>query len=323
MRIVRHQVATNDGWRLDVKQTLDPARHNPRFRPVTIVPGYGMNAFIFGYHPTGLSMEAYLAHAGFEVWSLNLRGQGASRLADRRTTPRFGLRELALVDLPAAVDFIAARNAGGHERVDLIGCSLGGTIVYAYAGIFGAARIGAIVGMGAPLRWEAIHPVLKFAFGSPAVAGLLRIKHTRAIARCGLPLLKRVPRLLSIYLHPEIVDLSQAETLAETVEDPRPELNREIAAWIRDQDLILDGENVTERFRSVARPLFIMLANADGIVPPATVLSAESAAASAVKDVYTAGDERVKLAHADMFVSEYAQQMVFEPLAAWLARQNG
>ena len=33
------------------------------------------------------------------------------------------------------------------------------------------------------------------------------------------------------------------------------------------------------------------------------------------------GDDHVKFAHADMFVSDYAQEMVFLPVAQWLKRQ--
>ena len=57
--------------------------------PVVILPGYGMNSFIFGFHPRGLSLEAYLASRGIEVWSVDLRGQGRARSTGG--DDRFGL----------------------------------------------------------------------------------------------------------------------------------------------------------------------------------------------------------------------------------------
>src|ERR1051326_6861472 len=48
-------------------------------RPVVIVPGYGMNSFIFGFHPQERSLEATLAHRGLVVYAADLRGQGRSR----------------------------------------------------------------------------------------------------------------------------------------------------------------------------------------------------------------------------------------------------
>ena len=59
-----------------------------------IIPGYQMNSSIFGYHPTGASIEDHLAARGLEVWSVDLRGQGASVRTWGGT--KFGLPELAV-----------------------------------------------------------------------------------------------------------------------------------------------------------------------------------------------------------------------------------
>ena len=45
-------------------------------------------------------------------------------------------------------------------------------------------------------------------------------------------MLTRFPSLLSIYMNATHVDLTQAGTLAETVEDPNPRVNRDIARWM-------------------------------------------------------------------------------------------
>ncbi len=316
-----HHVSNGDGWRLALKRIVDPERRDPALRPLVIVPGYGMNAFIFGYHPQGDSMEDYLAKAGFEVWSINLRNQGPTIREGGRK--EYGFREVVLTDLPAALDYILDTARPEEDRVDLIGCSLGGTYVYAYAALCGTGRVGSIVGMGAPLRWVEIHPVLGFAFGSPFVAGMLKINHTRSLARLGLPLLTRIPSLLSIYLHPEIVDLSRTDQLVRTVEDPNRTLNREISVWMKNRDLVIDDRNVSELFGNVTNPLLCLLSNADGIVPIPTAMSACELSGSDVTDSFVSGNERVKMAHADMYISHYAQSMVFKPLAEWLKAHSG
>lgn len=315
MEILNHFVPNHDGWRLAVKQSFDRGSLDTSRWPVVIVPGYGMNAFIFGYHPEGRSMEEYLVDAGFEVWSVNLRTQGES-ICDGGSL-EYGMKELSLVDLPAVIDYIIENTMSETKKAAVIGCSLGGTIVYAYAGIHGSDKLGAIITLGAPLRWEAIHPVLGFAFGSPAVSGWLKISNTRTLARLFLPLLAKVPWLLSIYIHPEITDVSRSDILCRTVEDPNRTLNREISTWIRNKDLIIDGRNVTECFKGVESPLFCMLANADGIVPPETALSALELSPARIRKTITVGDEDAKLAHADMYISRHAQEMVFKPIVEW------
>lgn len=313
-----HHVPNGEGWKLALKRTVHRPTFNPSLPPVLIVPGYGMNAYIFGYHPNGPSFEAYMAGAGFEVWSVNLRTQGDSIREGGKTD--YGFREAALVDLPAAVDSLLEKTETNHSKTNIIGTSLGGTFVYAYLASMGGDRLNGVITMGAPLRWTTIHPILRLAFGSPRVARHLKIRHTRKLAEAGLPMLRRVPWLLHLYLHPEIVDLSHPELLVKTVEDPNSQLNEEISRWILARDLILSGVNVTDSLNRIANPLLVMLANADGIVPAETAICAVDAFGSKDKSVVTVGTDRVRMAHADMFISRHSQEMVFKPLVQWMLR---
>ena len=121
------------GWRLFLKRTVDTEAFNPKLRPLAIVPGYGMNSYILGYHPTGMSMEAYLASRGFEIWSMNFRGQDFTIREGGEKD--YGLRDIALVDLPAALAGVRENTRTRTKKIDLLGCSLGGTYVYAYAAL--------------------------------------------------------------------------------------------------------------------------------------------------------------------------------------------
>ena len=107
------------GWRLHLKVTRAPAHLRPELRPLVIIPGYGMNAFIFGFHPRGTSMERCLAEGGFEVWSVDLRGQGQSR-ATMRQPGRASLQSYAYYDLKAAVDHVLEHSDTGADSVTMI-----------------------------------------------------------------------------------------------------------------------------------------------------------------------------------------------------------
>lgn len=321
LEVQRHLAPNHDGWLLSLKRTIAPNHLRTDWRPLVIVPGYGMNAFIFGYHPRGRSMEAFLAEAGFEVWSVNLRRQGDSqRVGGSR---RLGLRELGLVDLGAAIDHILAHTSTGRRRVDLLGCSLGATLAFIQAALPPAPRVGAVVGMGGALRLSDMHPLLRLAFASPALVGLIPFRGTRRLAERALPLLRHAPWLLSVYLHPEICDLSKASELARTVEDPCRHLNRELARWITGGDVVIDGRNLTEEWgRRVRAPLLSVVANGDGIVPRRAALSAHEHGRMEVRDVLEVGTDAVPIAHADLFISDHAEAWFFEPMAAWLAKQQ-
>ena len=319
MKTLEHFVSNHDGWHISLFQTWDEERLVPGRRPVLIVPGYGMNSFIFSYHPRGESLEGYLVRAGFEVWRVDLRAQGKSISVGGSDS--FGLADLAVTDLGAVITAALVRSRTGASRVDIIGASLGGTIVFLHAALQQDNRLGSIVAMGSPVRWVDIHPAIKLAFSVPALVGLVRIRGTRRIAGMALPHLARLlPSVLSIYMNASITDVS-AE-MVKTVEDPNRHINREIACWIRDKDLVVRGKNLSEEIRSLHNPLLCVLALGDGIVPRRTAEFPYLAAGSSVKRLLEVGTRERAMAHADLFVSNGAQEGVFAPIAAWLAAQE-
>lgn len=310
-------VSNGAGWKLALHRCLDREAFVPGRRPLLIIPGYGMNSFIFRYHPSGPSMMESLAARGFEVWSVDLRAQGESR-AENGGRGDYCLEDIACVDVPAAVEGVLAHSRTGASQVDAIGCSLGGTYLYAYAACVAEHRLGALVAMGAPLVWESVHPALGLAFRSERLAGWLRLSNVRGLARKVFPLLVKLPWIVNIYMHPQHVDVSDTDTLVETVEDPNPILNREISVWIRERRLMVRGTDVAEALRWVDLPLLAVIANADGIVPVDTALSGYERIGSGRKDILWVGDDDTPFAHADLFVSRHAQERVFDPLARWL-----
>jgi polyhydroxyalkanoate synthase len=319
LHTVEHRVDNGDGWELSLFQSWSDERLVSGRNPVLIVPGYGMNSFIFSYHPRGASLEEYLVEAGFEVWRADLRAQGASR-AVGPTSERFGLEDLALTDLRAAVDAVLARSRSGGPRADLIGASLGGTLVFMLAALRPEAPVGSLVALGSPVRWVDVHPAVRVAFSSPMLVGLVRFRGTRRLAELLLPLIARhTPWLMSIYMTPAITDVGAAREMVKTVEDPNRFINRQIAHWIRERDLVVGGRNVSEALGGVTRPLLCVVASGDGIVPRATAEFPYHRVGSPIRRLLTVGDDEVALAHADMFVSNEAHRRVFAPLADWLA----
>jgi alpha-beta hydrolase superfamily lysophospholipase len=312
-----HPTETEDGWQLGLRRIVDDDRHNRDYRPVAIIPGYGMNTFILGFHPAGRPLEDYLAEAGFEIWSVSLRAQDGSKSLGGSAD--YGMYDVSVTDLGAAMDYIVANTKGQQGRVDMIGCSLGGSMVFAHVALVPDHRIGSVAALGAPLRWVAIHPLLKLAFSSPFVARNLRLSGTRKLVGIVLPALKHAPWLLGMYIHPNHIDMDRAGEIVQVIEDPNPVLNCEIAHWIANRDLILEGVNITEGMRPFANPLLVLAGNADGIVPRATAKFVMDWVASQDTQFIEVGDRERKFAHADLYISRHSHDMVFAPIAEWFA----
>jgi pimeloyl-ACP methyl ester carboxylesterase len=318
MKTIEHFIPNEDGWRLSLFQSWDASRLDRGRNPVLIVPGYGMNSFIFSYHPSGLSLESYLVEAGYEVWRADLRAQGAS--VSIGGGHDFHLEDLALTDLGVAIRAALSRSHTRADRVDVIGASLGGTIMFIHAALNPDHRIGSLVAMGTPVRWVEIHPVLKLACRSPSLIGMVRLRGTRRLAGIALPRLMRfVPSMLSVYMNASITDVRAAGEMVKTVEDPNQSINRQIAHWIRDRDLTIRDSNLSTAIRSIKNPLLCVIAKDDGIVPRRTAEYPYLTVASPVRRLLEVATPDSAVAHADLFVSNVAQERVFAPIAGWLA----
>jgi pimeloyl-ACP methyl ester carboxylesterase len=305
------------GWRLAMSRTRPSGTAAAAPRPVLIVPGYGMNSYIFGFHPRGDSMVQCLAARGLEVWTVDLRGQGRSVRA--RGNSRYGLADLAVEDLGAALAHVLAKTETGAQTVDVIGCSLGTALIFAHVACVPTAPVHALVSMAGLVTWKGAHPVVRFAFGSPRLVGLMRMRNTRQLARFALPVLARVaPSLLSVYLNERSTDLSQPHRLVQTVEDPHPVINREIAQWMNQGDLVIRGVNVSAALPRLAHPFFCVVANDDGIVLPVTSRHTYDVIGSETKRLLLVGDPEQPIAHADLFLCNGAQERIFAPVADFL-----
>ena len=319
--IQHHQVPNHDGWNLQLRRARHRTLHNPALAPIAIIPGYGMNSFLFGFHPRGTSMELCLAEAGFEVWSLNLRAQGGSRATSPDAEPP-SFAAFAGVDLPAAIAFITRNSASPGHPISLIGCSLGGTIGYTYLALHPQqSRVGALVTIGSPIHWDRPPLLFKLLGVRPDLIERIKLRGSRSIVRAALPLLERMPRLAHLYLNPAHVDLHALHELARTVENPQPRLNRELSEWLAAGTLTVRGRDIAEEVRKVTVPLLVTRANRDGIVPTDSVASVRTRWGGRA-DELVVGTREDWYSHADLFIGNEAPAKVFAPIAAWLSERS-
>jgi pimeloyl-ACP methyl ester carboxylesterase len=309
-------VSNDCGWDLAVRR-VSSAPSVKGARPVLIVPGYGMNSFIFGFHPAERSLEATLAHHGLVVYAADLRGQGRSRRAEA-ASDEYGMAELAIDDVGAVIDHVRKRE--GVDSVDLVGCSLGTSLAFGHLAHRGSNKVGSFVSLGGLVRWVEVPKVLKVAFAWPALVGMVKMQNTRKFARHALPFVTRTfPRLLSLYVNASSSDLARASEMVQTVEDPHAGINREIAEWIARRDLILRGVNVSTAIESMDNPLLCVVAKEDGIVPEATSRDVYDRIGAKDKELLViGGDASHPIAHADLFLSKGAEARVFSPIAKFL-----
>ncbi len=299
---------TGDGW------TLSLGRRRPRGTalrpPVLLVHGIAMNRQAFDFGVERYSVAACLARAGFDCFTLDLRGAGRAR---RGPTDRWTLDTYLAEDLPAALD--AIRAATGEERVLYVGHSQGAILGMALCGLR-PDRVAALVQLGGPAY---------FFDALPRLRGLVRLRwlgigrHLRFLARMVAP--------FSGFWHPAEVELAintrnmrrpvYRRLLVNALEDLQPGVLDQFAACIADDSFRSADGKVDYRalFPDCRQPALFVSAEKDGLAPPAVVEAAFRAWGGAPKRYWSCGRD---YGHTDVLLGRNAPEVVFPVIRDFL-----
>jgi pimeloyl-ACP methyl ester carboxylesterase len=258
-----HAAQTRDGWTLYLGRRRP--RGAPRNPPVLLVHGIAMNRQAFDFGVERYSVAAFLSRAGFDCFTLDLRGHGRSRRGPAR---RWNLDTYLREDLPAAFD--AIRRATGAERVLFVGHSQGAILGMAACGLH-PARIAGLVALGGPAHFHA----------QPRLARLVRLRHL------GLGRFLRELALLTAPFsgiwHPPLLDLAinvrnveppiYRRLLANGLEDLQPGVLDQFAVFAREDSFRSADGSLDYRalFPTCQQPALFVSAERDGIAPPEVV----------------------------------------------------
>ncbi len=285
--------------------------------PVLLVHGFGQNRY--AWHLPSRSLANHLAHAGFDVYNLDLRGHGRSRHMGARMS--HGVSDYIRGDLPIAVEEV--RRHSGNRPVFLIGHSLGGLVAYAAAPLLGDSIAG-IVSIGSPYH---------FTRGSRSL-GALRI-FFRAVSLASV-----TPLNVPLFMTPWGVVMRQTRRFAESRFYPiplkgyhagsiEPHIFEEHLSLAFDRGSMAElaslfewasarrfggGESdFAERFEKLNLPLLVVAGANDDLAPPASVRPAYARSASLDK-TYRA----VPLGHIDLLVGREAPKLTWRVVTEWL-----
>ncbi len=322
----RSPIVTPDGWRLQLFRSPASKGGDQRGRPVLLLPGANANHLGFGVERK-TSLARTLNDLGRDVWLLDWRG---SRSAIWEGTGRgpVTLDHKLELDLPTAIARIM--DATGADRVDLVGHSLGGLLIYLACGGPDdslAGRIGRCVTISAPatLRdffgpWSPIMRAPAAAL-APVAAGL---------GGLGLDRLLRSPLLGSaIAGHKHLSRRGLPRRirkgwLARGVEDmPGGELSQ-LMTWIAERRLCdRFGADYEDRFARVHHPTRVIASATDRFIPPSWVKEGFDRLGAEDKDFVLLGKKHGHArdyAHSDVLLAPAARRDVFPAIADWLDR---
>ncbi len=301
-------------------------RKVPSRGAVLLVHGFGMNCHT--WHLSGRSFAAFLAHIGYDVYVLELRGVGRSNALG--ATAANHLDQHILEDLPMALSVASIRS--GHPKVTIIGHSMGALVTYCAMPDL-AERIAAVITISGLFTFESGSRLLRLAL----VAGR-RARLPDRWQRAPLSI-RHIGRLLANAL--QIVD-SRAALLLMPAQAWYPRgMERDLLieqlqlGWDRGSVGVFlallrvgKGARVISRtgryylreMATVDVPLLVVAAEQDTLLPPEDAKVAYTRSMSSDKTYMLFGPKQghVHYGHLDIILGRLAPREVWPEIAAWL-----
>lgn len=308
---------TRDGLRLALHRYH--GRAEPRGHAVVLCHGLGANHHAFDIHPD-VSLARYLSRRGYEVFSVDLRGHGAS---ERPAAYRWTFDDYLHSDVPALV--AAATRLSGARPVHWIGHSMGGLLAYAHLASASAPGLRSAITVGSSLDYSVAKSGFRRLLPFRALLARLPAVPVRSIARLSsrFPTGVRSPfeafNVWSSNVHPE-----HWQRVCEAVFHPvSPPVMEQLASAMEPGGLrSRDGRRAYfDGLASVRAPVLALAGDRDRQCPPEAARHTSEALGSASRQLAVFGKthgHHDHYGHFDLVMGRRAPVEVFPIIAAWL-----
>jgi pimeloyl-ACP methyl ester carboxylesterase len=293
--------------------------------PVVLCGGFSCNRYFIDYDER-YSLARFLARAGFDAWVIELRGRGLSHpTAACRHPGRWTFDDLATIDVPAAVDYVA--QATGRE-VGWVGHSMGGMVLYAYLGTRGRTPIRAGVTIASPVRFPPAGPALLRWLGEAMLGIPLGDVVRQRFILGALWWLLASTSGIEVGMNAANIDRSDVgRALRLSLTNVSRFKLQQMSRWASQGTFAsLDGGvDYLEALGGVTIPLLVVAGAGDRVARPAAVrLAVERlpSGSAAYREFGRAYGDRVDYGHVDLILGRAAPAEVFPAVAGWLAEHT-
>ena len=304
---------TRDGWELAIGRCRPGVR--ARVPPVLLLHGIAMNRQAFEFGLPRYALAAYLAGAGLDCYSLDLRGHGASRPGGPGAARRWNLDTYLAEDLPAAFEAIERRT--GSAQVLVVGHSQGALLGLAAAERY-PERVAGLVAMAPPIHFEKSGPLRDLVRLRLALHGPFTALSARMVAP------------FAGFWHPQpaqlAVNLENVEPgvyrrlLANVIENLPPGVVAQFRTFIlEDSFRSMDGSiDYRAGLPFCRQPALFVAARGDGLAPPAVVSAANALWGGPKQLVVFEAD----YGHTDLLLGRRAPEEVYPVVREFLLAQR-
>lgn len=311
-------VATTDGAEIALH------RHSHEGPPVLVVHGISSNHRFWDLTEDHSLAEALTA-AHFDPWLLDLRGHGDAlhTKAGDRQHHGWTIDDYGQHDVAAAIEHI--QSATGHDRVAIVGHSMGGMVAAVYAAIHGDDAIAGLVMVGAPIVFPEGDARAWLGKALSGIGGIPPSVATPAVARFmagwhpSLPLHGEAILFNASNMAESMQHLMLTSVVSPTTRGEVRQLNRMMNAG---HLVSADGSvNYTAAMTRVDVPLLVIGGGQDRIVPRDAIepwATATGASDVTVTIASTANGFVADYGHLDLVLGQAAPREILHPIVQWL-----
>lgn len=322
-----HFVKTNDGWTIHLMRRKP---HEKIFKyPLLLIHGFGQNRYT--WEPPASSFAPWFSSKGMDVWILELRGSGKSKIKGKMN---WTFEDFLTKDLPSAVSYIKKKTE--TEKLFFCGHSLGGTLIYCYTS-FNEKNVKGFISLAGPVYYgrDSFYMKLGGIYASipEAITGKTIIEYMpyfplREMGMAGLvfyPLFNTFIESL-VPLHPwhrkNVNYFRLASRILLGFERVSPSLASQLVLWIsRDGLFSHDFKiNYLKYIPKIKAPCLFIAGSCDRLAPPASVKPAFDMVSSRDKKfiVLTSKTHKVDWGHLDLTMGRHCEDVLYPILLNWI-----
>ncbi len=316
-------ITTEDGWRIALSRYR--AKGEAKKHPVLLCHGLACNRYTFDLPEVSLARD--LSEAGYDVWSLELRGHGLSEhpgfFARRGKHYGWSVDDYLRYDVPAAIQ--AVFEATGAKQLHWIGQSKGGIILYSYLCGPGAEQILSGVTIASSLDYSSSDSEFHRAAKLHRFLAFLPYVPLGFLTKLMAPFCGRFNNGLERfqYWQPNMDPLVAREHWVNTFHSVSfPVLTQLRSAFEPGGFRSLDGKTLfSSQLASVQTPVLAISGSQDRQCPPSAAEVTFNAVGSARKRWLLCGSDsgfESHYGHFDLLIGKRASQEVFPRIREWL-----
>lgn len=316
---------TADGWHVAMHHYRPGPGVPVQPYPVIVCHGISANERSWSLDQER-SFPRFLADRGWDVWAIDLRGVGES--TKRLFGADYGFDAYVTQDLPAVIAEVQKRT--GARRVNWVGHSMGGMVIYAYVSTFGDDKLKTVTTVGSPVAFDGANVYFAFAQEYAAsVSGALFSIRDKALLPVVAPFVGPFKTRMEYVLwnYDNMSDDAARRMVYAGADDIAGGVLRQLATMFTygrfaSEDGSIDYLNGLSRMRV---PLHVTAGMSDNLGVVQNTLPAYEAAGSRDKRFRVfarANGYAADYGHNDMPVGDHAARDVYPELERWMRERQ-